>query len=133
MMQLFIIFLLLILIGIGSYLYFTLRSVPPVSGGGYSSLINELKAQNSELQEKLDRALAATTQAETLAEERKNHIAKLEGELLQIRKRLNDSLEEKLELSNELTRVKVKAEDEQTAKDMVAELRRKIDEKFDRT
>lgn len=132
MMELFIILLLLVLIGIGSYLYFTLKSEPTPSGGGYTSLVGELKAQVTELQEKLEKAQAATTQAETLAEERKDHIAKLEADLLQLRKRINDYSEEKIELSNEITRLQVKAEDEQSAKDMVGELRRKIDEKFDR-
>ena len=130
-MDLILFFLLLILIGIGVYLYLTLKAEPP-STGGHNSLVGELKAQIKALQTKLEKSQAATTQAETLAEERKDHIAKLEADLLQLRKRLNDYAEEKLELCNELTRVKAKNEEEQTAKEMVAELRRKIDEKFDR-
>lgn len=130
-MDLILFFLLLILIGIGVYLYLTLKAEPP-STGGHNSLVGELKSQIKALQTKLEKSQAATTQAETLAEERKIHIAKLEADLLQLRKRLNDYAEEKLELSNELTREKVKNEEEQTAKEMVAELRRKIDEKFDR-
>lgn len=128
-MDAIILLLLLILTGLGAYLYFTLKA-EPVSTGSSSSVPLNFRGQIDELQKKLDRAQAATTKAETLAEERKNQIAKQDAELSKLRKRLNDCADEKLELSKEVVQLKTRLEDEQKVSAMVAELHRKIDDKF---